>query len=110
MKLEVKKFLYDIHSACQTIEQFIAGKSLEDYEDDLLLQSAVERQFMIIGEAATQLIKIWPEFENKISNVREIIDFRNVMVHGYSTIENQTVWGIIQADLPILSKEISNLI
>ncbi len=110
MKLEARKFLYDIQTACDAIEQFIAGKSLDDYEDDLLLQSAVERQFMIIGEALSQLIKIWPESENQISNVREIIDFRNVIVHGYSTVENQTIWGIIEADLPTLIREIKTLI
>jgi len=110
MQLEAKKFLYDIQTACKAIEQFIAGKTLKDYENDLLLQSAVERQFMIIGEALSQLIREWPEFEVKISNAGEIVDLRNVIVHGYSTVENQTVWGIIQGDLLVLSKEIDNLI
>jgi uncharacterized protein with HEPN domain len=110
MQLEAKKLLYDIQTACKAIEQFVAGKNLEHYENDLLLQSAVERQFMIIGEALSQLIREWPEFEVKISNAREIVDLRNVIVHGYSTVENQTVWGIIQGDLLVLSKEIDNLI
>lgn len=110
MQLEAKKLLYDIQSAAQAIEQFIGGKGPDDYENDLMLQSAVERQFMILGEAMAQLSKIWSDIEEKISNVREIINFRNVIVHGYSSIENQTIWGIIKADLDILSKEVAKLI
>ena len=110
MRLEAKKFLYDIQSAVQAIKQFIDGKDLDDYQGDLMLQSAVERQFMILGEAMAQLSKIWPDIEEKISNVREIINFRNVIVHGYSSIENQTIWGIIEADLDILNKEVAALI
>ena len=66
MRLEARKYLYDVNSACGLIEEFIAGKSLEDYENDAMLQSAVERQFMIIGEALSQLLRKWPEFKKNI--------------------------------------------
>ena len=49
MQLEARKLLYDIQTACGAIKEFIADKNLEDYEKDLMLQSAVERQFMIVG-------------------------------------------------------------
>ena len=110
MRLEARKYFYDINFACELIMEFIAGKSLGDYEKDVMLQSAVERQFMIIGEALSQLLRKWPEFENDISHAREIISFRNVIIHGYSTIENETVWGVICGDLPTLSEEITGLI
>ena len=79
-------------------------------KNDAMLRSAVERQFMIIGEALSQLLRKWPEFEKRISNAKEIISFRNVIIHGYSTVENETVWGVICGDIPILSKEIAALI
>ena len=41
MRLEAKKFLYDIQSAVQAIKQFIDGKDLDDYQGDLMLQSAM---------------------------------------------------------------------
>lgn len=110
MRLEVRKYLYDINSACGLINEFIAGKSLADYEKEAMLRSAVERQFMIIGEALSQLLRKWPEFEKSISNAKEIISFRNVIIHGYSTVENETVWGVICADMPTLSEEIAGLI
>ena len=49
MQREVAKLLYDIQQACQAVAQFNHGKSLDDYQDDLLLRSAVERQLMIVG-------------------------------------------------------------
>ena len=51
MRLESKKYLYDVLQAAKQVEEFCRGKSFTDYEADALLRSAVERQFEIIGEA-----------------------------------------------------------
>jgi len=56
MQPESAKYLYDILKACEAILQFIEGKDFDDYEDDLLLRSGVERQLMIIGEALNQAV------------------------------------------------------
>ncbi|MBN1764184.1 MAG: DUF86 domain-containing protein [Sedimentisphaerales bacterium] len=57
MQLDARKYLYDILSACEAIGSFTSDKTIQDYEDNLMLQSAVERQFMIIGEALIRLYK-----------------------------------------------------
>lgn len=46
---DAMKYLEDILNACELISAFVASKSFEEYRDDLLLRSAVERQFEIIG-------------------------------------------------------------
>lgn len=107
---EVLKYLFDIRQACELLNQFINGKSWDDYLNDVLLQSAVERQFMIIGEALFQAIKIDPSLSVAISGSRRIINFRHVMVHGYATIEPSTVWGVVESDLPVLESEIDTLV
>jgi hypothetical protein len=54
MKTHTKKRLLDALTACRAIETFMADSSFADYERNLMLRSAVERQFEIIGEALHQ--------------------------------------------------------
>ena len=51
MKPTLKKRLLDALEACRAIQDFVAGNTFADYERNLMLRSAVERQFEIIGEA-----------------------------------------------------------
>ena len=47
-----KKYLSDINSAIELIEDFVKNiNSFTDYNNDIKTQSAVERQLGIIGEA-----------------------------------------------------------
>lgn len=110
MQREVRKCLYDALRACEDLIAFTKGKSFSDYSDDRLLQSGVERQLMIIGEALNQAGKIDPYISNKIKSFRQIINLRNVIVHGYATVENETIWGILQDDLPDLYKQVKRLL
>jgi uncharacterized protein with HEPN domain len=56
MPPDVRKFLHDIKQACGLIEQFNTGKSIDDFRSDSQLRSAVERQFITIGEALQQAV------------------------------------------------------
>jgi len=102
--------LYDIFQACELLKRFTAGKSATDYEDDPLLRSAVERQFEIIGEAISQALKFAPELSNLISETPKIVAFRNILIHGYSSLDHKVVWDILQKDLPLLHQEVSSLL
>ena len=55
MRSDSRQFLYDIATAAKAIREFSHGRTLPDYENDLMLRSACERQFEIIGEAMTRL-------------------------------------------------------
>lgn len=61
MPPEARSILFDMKHAANGIELFITGKTLSDYRSDLMLRSAVERQFEIIGEALNRLRKLAPE-------------------------------------------------
>jgi uncharacterized protein with HEPN domain len=99
------KYLSDVLMAIKLIEDFT--KEIEDYnsyDQDLKTQSAVERQLAIIGEALNQLRKIEPAIE--IENDKQIIAFRNRLVHAYDSIDNSIVWVIINRHLSLLKAEI----
>ena len=51
-----------------------------------------------------------PDIASQISDYRDIIGFRIVLVHRYSEIRNQELWEIIQHKLPTLLKETTALL
>lgn len=68
MRLESKKYLQDILRAAELIQEFTEGESQTTYAASLLMQSAVERQFEIIGEALKRLIGSDPETAGNLSD------------------------------------------
>jgi uncharacterized protein with HEPN domain len=110
MQLESKKILEDIRLAAAHILDFTSGKTFDGYANSEMLQSAVERQFEIIGEALNRLSKIDPDTVSKISRFQRIISFRNILIHGYDVVENTVVWDVIQQDLPKLHRQVQNLL
>ncbi len=110
MQRDPRAYLWDARDAAAAILEFVAGKTFEDYASDRLLRSAVERQFEIIGEALNQLCKIEPEWGDRIPDVPQIIAFRNVLIHGYASVNDLTVWGTIDESLPTLYETVTSLL
>ncbi len=110
MRLEQRKYLFDIQRAADRIIRFCAKKQFEDYRSDELLRSAVERQFEIIGEALSRLIKNDPEIAARIPEHHRIIAFRNILIHGYATVDDQIVWGVVESYLPALRESVTVLL
>jgi uncharacterized protein with HEPN domain len=107
---ETKKYFFDIAEACDLIAQFTAEKTFADYQNDPLLRSAVERQFEIAGEALCQAIRHDANVAGLISNSSRIISFRNRLIHGYSTVSDNVVWGVVETNLPQLTREVKALL
>ncbi len=100
-----KKYLSDILQAIQLIESFTSNiKDFNTYVADLKTQSAVERQLGILGEAVNKFDKINPE--HPLENARQIIGFRNRLIHTYDSIDQSMVWAIIRNHLEPLKSEI----
>ncbi len=109
MDNKANKYLFDIIRAVENIDSYIGNQKLFfDYDNNDMLQDAVERNIEIIGEAMSKLLDIKPKI--KITNARRIVDARNKIIHGYDEIENSQIWSIIINHLPILKKEIECLL
>jgi uncharacterized protein with HEPN domain len=107
---EVNKLLFDASKACDRISKFISGQTLDHFLTDDLLQSAVERQFEIIGEALNQALALDSTLSNSITNLNRIISFRHRLIHGYAHISPEIVWGIAIDDVPLLAEELRALL
>jgi uncharacterized protein with HEPN domain len=110
MQLEVKKYLFDVQKACARVVEFTAGRSFSDYTADPMRKAAVERQFEIVGEALNRLAKLDASVVEKISDHRQIIAFRNILVHAYAQIDDRVVWGVVETKLPTLIAEVDVLL
>lgn len=45
-----------------------------------------------------------------ISNSRKIVDVRNRIIHGYDSVSDEVIWGIVIRNLPVLQKEVEELL
>ena len=87
MKREIKKYLYDIKTSIESINEYIGSKKdFNKYKEDKILRRAVEREIDINGEAMNNILKIESDIE--IDNARRIVDTRNKVIHGYDTVDN----------------------
>jgi uncharacterized protein with HEPN domain len=107
---EARKYLFDIGEACASIAAFTAGKSFDDYSRDPLLRSAVERQFEIVGEALSRLLQVEPGLVGRVTEASRIVAFRNRLIHGYASVANEVVWGVVERNLAVLRREVADLL
>ena len=110
MRRDPRAWLEDIHDAGTFIRELTAPHTLESYVATRVVHDAVERNFIVIGEAMAQLSKHAPHLAERISEHPLIVGFRNVVVHGYYLVEHESVWGTIQSDLPRLLDEVEALL
>ena len=110
MRLEAKKYLFDIQRAAALIAEFTSGLSLEEYQTRPMVRAAVEREFEIVGEALAQLIKVDTAVADRIGDRRRIVAFRNILVHGYADVDDQLVWDVITTKLSPLQEEVNALL
>ncbi|MEX1192046.1 MAG: HepT-like ribonuclease domain-containing protein [Brumimicrobium sp.] len=109
MQPKLLKFILDIETVIEEIES-IKSKTDNNYfkfNQDVILQRAIERDLEIIGEAIRRIIEIEPNV--KISSARNIIGLRNIISHAYDSVEPEMIWGIIQNNIPELAEEIKKL-
>jgi len=108
MDRNLKKYLFDIYVAINTIEEYVGNpKIFDNYEKNRQLQQAVERNLEIIGEVVKRVLEL--DQNINISNARKIVSARNRIIHGYDDIDNAEIWSIIINSLPILKEEIDVL-
>lgn len=110
MRPESRKYLWDASQAVDRITRFVAGKTFQDYQADDLIRSAVERQFEIIGESLAQMRTADAETATSVPELARIVAFRNLLIHGYATVDDNIVWGVVEGSLPQLRDALRRLL
>ena len=102
----MRALLWDVEAACQLLAVFTEGIDEVAYCGNELLRSAVERQLLIVGEALAQASRLDRKAEQRVTDLRRVVDFRNRLVHGYAAIADDVVWGVVQLHVPKLAAEV----
>jgi uncharacterized protein with HEPN domain len=103
-------YLADIIDACDSIDVALFDVDVESYLSNRVVRSAVEREFIIIGEAIASLARMDADFAARITHARLIVGFRNRLAHDYAAIDDEAVLRIAQHDVSVLRDEVRSLL
>ena len=99
----------DILDAIAEIQRFTQDMTYKDFKRDDKTVRAVEMNFIIIGEAASQIPEEIEEQYTKIPwNLMRAM--RNRIVHVYFKVDEKLMWDTVQNDLPPLIPKLEKLL
>jgi uncharacterized protein with HEPN domain len=110
MPHDPRAWLWDAQEAAAAIAEFTAGMDASVYAGNRLVRAAVERQFEIIGEALNQLSRGAPDLAARIPDLPAIVAFRNILIHGYASVDDAIVWRNVHENLPALRVTIAAML
>ena len=93
---------------CDRIDDIVErfGNTIEQFSGDADFRDAAMMNIFQIGEASNRLSE---ECKEEIDSVpwQEIYGTRNVIAHGYVTVNDEIIWNIIVNDIPALRRAIN---
>jgi uncharacterized protein with HEPN domain len=110
MNDKTRKLLFDVLDSGRAIRHWRTGRTYEEYLSDRQFRRAVEREFEIIGEALNRLSDEDARVAAQIAELPRIVAFRNRIIHGYDSVDDASVWGVIEKHLPPLVGQAENLL
>ncbi|MFA7239182.1 MAG: DUF86 domain-containing protein [Sulfuricellaceae bacterium] len=101
-------YLADMIAFSERVLAYTEGFDQPRFEQSGLNYDATVRNLELIGEAATHIPQIVRNFAPHIQ-WRQIVAMRNRLIHGYLGIDNDTLWSVIQGDIPPLPANLEAL-
>ena len=108
MKKDASIFIEHILECIGLIEEYITGKSKEDFMESSALQDSVIRRIEIIGEA----IKNLPEAVKKQHTDvpwKNIAGMRDILIHEYFGVDLDLIFEVVRKDIPELKAKLSEI-
>ena len=101
--------LRDMLDAARTAVSFVAGRTWESLDSDLMFAYAAVRAIEIVGEAAARVTQ---PTRDQLSSIpwHNIIGMRNRVIHNYLNVDNDIVWEVLTQNLPSLIAELERIL
>ena len=101
-------YISDMLAFAEKVMSYTEGFSQQKFVKSELNYDATLRNLELIGEAASHIPDSVRK-ENDDIPWRMIIATRNRLIHGYWGIDDDTLWSIIQDDIPKLVEELKKM-
>ncbi|AGF53445.1 slr5018 (plasmid) [Synechocystis sp. PCC 6803] len=102
-------YLLDILNAIQRIQIFSNGLTKDELSANEEKQSAILYQIIVIGEATKRLSAEIRSINPHIP-WKDIAGMRDILAHQYDRINLNTLWDVVQKDVPELEALIAPLV
>lgn len=101
--------LLHIRDAIDKIESYSKSVSLSEFRKRMVVFDAIMMQIIVIGEAVNSLSEDFKEINHDMP-WQQAVSLRNRAAHGYTDMNADIVWDVIQRDLPELKRQVENII
>ena len=108
MSRDESLYLVDIEESCEKVLRFTKGMAYKEFVHDDLHFDAVLRNLEIIGEAVKNITE---ETRQRYPQIkwRKIAGFRNIVAHEYFGVNEETVWDIVENEIPSLLEAVKTI-
>lgn len=110
MRRSLSQYLWDLQNASESILALPRARAswITSPMECYARRSSASSRF--IGEALRQMHDHYPDYMQKVYESRKIIDFRNVLIHKYASVDDVEVWSLVGGKLPLFHQQILALI
>ena len=110
MRSEAGAYLWDAAEAARLMDEFARGRTEDEFNSDLMIRSAIERQAEILGEALNRLRRDDADTAARVPDLEKIVGMRNIIAHEYGDIDYEIVWRAATTGIPALIPDLNELV
>jgi uncharacterized protein with HEPN domain len=102
-------FVWDMQEAAKDVHAFVLGISLDKFNQNRMIRFAIERQLLVIGEAANHISDAFKLKHPEIPWL-QLIGQRNILAHQYGEIIAERIWQTATISIPTLLSSLQKIL
>lgn len=104
------KYLWDVQQEADYLARLSSDVSFDEMMSSEHLIRSVPQSLTRIGEALNHLAERDKATAERVTDYRGYVNLRNILVHQYTRIDWDKVWQTVTEEIPLLVREVDELI